>query len=351
MELFDLDIKPGTKKVMNVKLAEFSSRNPINFTTFVVRGKQDGPTLTISAASHGNELAGVECIRRFVSKIDPGRLKGRILACPILNPVAYAFNKNFDPQEQIDMNRSFPGDPEGSLTEKLAHYFFTNMVSISDMVIDFHTAAYPDVLLPHLRVRIDERSDEYKRLVDSFGADMVWFGKPHQGMLQVQAARAGIPAIAVELGAASSIKEDFIKVGIEGIENVLSVHGMLPDVAEIPDRQLHIYHDQFWQRSKIGGLFVAESDVGDYVRRGQLLGWVNDPTGFDSEEVRAEVDGLVVGRRIHPLVRSGSRLFVIFPYDARTTEEGHQQIVKVGQLPHSIHRPNRILDLLKEELS
>ena len=187
LEATDINIEPGTKKVIHANLAEFSTGNPIKFTTFIVRGKQDGPTLTISAASHGNELAGVECIRRFISKVNANQLKGTVIGYPVLNPVAYAFDSRYDPQDQVDMNRSFPGDPKGSLTEMLAHYFFSNLVSISDMVIDFHTAAYPDILLPHVRVRVEKRSDEYKRLIDSFGADMVWFGKPHQGMLQIQA--------------------------------------------------------------------------------------------------------------------------------------------------------------------
>jgi len=344
-ESLDIDIEPGTKQVKQVNLAEYCSRNPISFTTYVVRGKEDGPVLTISAASHGNELAGVECIRRFIKSVDAKSLRGTIIGCPILNPVAYAFNSRNDPHEQIDMNRSFPGDLDGSLTELLAYYFFTNMVSKSDMVIDFHTAAYPDMMLPHVRVRTEKRSQEYKRLVDSFGADMVWFGKPHPGMLQVQADKIGIPAIGVELGAASLIKDDYIEVGTEGIENVLIVHDMLPGVAEIPDLhlQLHLAHDQIWQRSSTGGLFVAEVQPGDYVHRGQLLGWINDLLDFESQEIRAEVDGLVVGRRMHPLVRSGSRLFVIFPYDVKTGSEEHQQIVKVKQLPHSIHRSNRIL--------
>jgi predicted deacylase len=343
--MFEL-IKPGSKIIKKFKVAENADRSPLEIPIIIIKGNVDGPVLLLNAATHGNELIGVEVIRRVMEKYTPKDLKGTIVGVPIVNVPAYNVSQRSDPLDQKDMNREFPGDPDGSITQQLAHFFYSNIAKEADYIIDFHSAEYPDVMLPHIRVRTDENSDESQLLACAFSTEIIWEGKGDPGMLQVCAASDGKAIITVEIGAASGLEEEGIEAGVGGVENVMTMLGMIKGTAKILDYQIYIKSSEKWQRSPHGGIFRPFVKLGDIIEKKQILGEIADPFNLKTEKIRAESSGLIAGIKTSPVVRTGTRLFFLLP-----PKEGQSEIElkKVPKLPNSKKVKNRILEAIEKQ--
>ena len=189
------ELKPvaGTKVSDRITIAESASRQDICLYYFGLWGARKGPTLLLNAAVHGNEVVGVEVVRTIVDEIDPNKLSGNLIVVPIVNPMAFTSGQRWDPYDNIDMNRVFPGDPDGTMTERVAHSFFTIFARQADYIIDLHSAEFPDELIPHIRIRVDRPTRAYLDLVASTGINAVWKGPSIKGMLQTQAFQSKIP--------------------------------------------------------------------------------------------------------------------------------------------------------------
>ncbi len=345
--MFEL-IKPGSKIIKKFKVAENADRSPLSIPIIIIKGNVDGPVLLLNAATHGNELIGVEVIRRVLAKFTPKDVKGTIVGVPIVNVPAYNVGQRSDPLDQKDMNREFPGDPDGSITQQLAHFFYSNIAMEADYIIDFHSAEYPDVMLPHVRVRTQENSDESKLLVQAFSTEIIWEGKGEPGMLQVCAAREGKAIITVEIGAASGLEEEGIEAGVRGVTNVMTILGMTKGTAEVLDYQIYVKSSEKWQRSPHGGIFRPFVKLGEIIERGQELGEIADPFNLKVEKIRAEASGLIAGIKISPVVRTGTRLFFLLPPKEPGRGVNEINLKKIPKLPNSKKVKNRILKSIKK---
>lgn len=342
-------IKPGSKVIKKFKIAENADRSPLKLPLIIIKGKEDGPVLLLNAAVHGNELIGVEIIRRLMKKLGPKDIKGTLIGVPIVNIPAYNIGHRMDPLDKKDMNREFPGDPAGSITQQLAHFFYTEIVELADYIIDFHSAEYPDVMLPHIRVRSTDSTGRSKLLSRAYSTEIIWEGEEINGMLQVCAIRAGKAAITVEIGAAGALVEEDIEAGMKGIKNVMMVLGMLEGTADVLNYQIHIKSDEQWKRSPHGGIFRPFVKLGDIVKKGQVLGEIADPFNLKVDQIKAESSGLVAGVKISPVVRTGTRLFFLLP--PREVKKWIEEItlVKVPELPNSRHVENQLLQKVRRQ--
>ncbi|MFQ5800918.1 MAG: succinylglutamate desuccinylase/aspartoacylase family protein [Candidatus Hydrothermarchaeales archaeon] len=345
-----INVKIGTKAVRNIKVAEYSDRTPVLMPLFVLRGAEDGPILLLDAAVHGNELNGVEIVRKVVAKVDPEKLKGTLLGMPIVNMAAYNAGLRWDPLDQKDMNRIFPGDRNGSLTEQVAYTFFNKIAKNADYIIDFHSAEYPEIFLPHARIRKRDRSGRSLEMINAFGTDIVWEQKGSEGMFQVNAIKKGIPTITIEIGAGANVDREGIQLGIRGVYNVMKVRGMIEGKAKIPEYQILIKKKRSWLRSPIGGIFETKIKLGKIVREGMQLGKIIDPLSYGEMELTSPVNGIVAGLRTHPVVRTGTRLFFLLEYKKVGGKFGidPKHLIEVPQLPNSVYRKNRLLERIAE---
>jgi predicted deacylase len=342
-------IKPGSKVIKKFKIAENADRSSLKLPMIIIKGKEEGPVLLLNAAVHGNELIGVEIIRRFMEKLGPKDIKGTLIGVPIVNIPAYNSGQRMDPLDQKDMNREFPGHPHGSIIQRLAHFFYTEIVMLADYIIDFHSAEYPDIMLPHIRVRTKDPTGKSQLLCQAYSPEIVWEGEEVKGMLQVCAVKAGKAAITVEIGAASVLEEKEVEAGIKGIKNVMTVLGMLGGTADILDYQIYIKSNEQWRRSPHGGIFRPFVELGGIVKKGQVLGEIADPFNLKVEQIKAESSGLVAGIKISPVVRTGTRLFFILP--PKEVENGLEEmnLIRVPELPNSRYSENRILQKVKRQ--
>ena len=343
----DLNYQPGKRVSGRITIAESANRQEICLHYFGLWGKHKGPTLLLNAAVHGNEVVGVEVVRKIVDEIDPEVLTGNLLAVPIVNPMAFNSGLRWDPYDNIDMNRVFPGDPEGTMTERIAHRFFLTFARRADYILDIHSAEFPDELIPHIRVRVERPTKRFLEQVASTGINAVWKGPSIKGMLQTEAFKIGIPCVTIEIGAAGMITRTDVTVGTTAARNVMTVLGMIKGTAQVPDRQILLASNEAWVRSPIGGIFKPAVTLGHFVREGSTIGDIIDPTSFDSRDIPSPLSGIVTGVSHQPIVRSGTRLAMVVDFDKANLRK---HLIRTPKLPHAEYRQNEYLGTLMRDI-
>jgi len=338
----------GKKVSGHLKIAESVNCQEVRLNYFGIWGVAEGPTLLLNAAIHGNEVVGVEVLREIVDRIDPKELSGNLLVVPIVNPLAFNFGLRCYPYDNIDMNRIFPGNPDGTITERIAHTFFDVFVRGADYIIDLHSAEFPDELIPHIRVRVDNPSREYLSLAASTGINSVWKGPEVRGMLQTESNRIGVPCTTIEIGSAGRITRDNVDLGTMAVKNVMRILGMLEGTAKIPSRQIALALNSTWLRSPIEGIFKPAINLGGFVKAGDSIGNIVDPTSFEDHNLTSHLSGIVAGITRQPIVQPGTRLAIVVDFDR---DDLTKHLVELPDLPNSQPKENEYLNTLINELN
>ena len=282
----------------------------------VVRGRKDGPRLFVCAAIHGDEINGIEIIRRLLKYSGLKRLAGTLVAVPIVNIYGVIHRSRYLPDRR-DLNRSFPGSESGSLAARLAHLFMQQIVSQCTHGIDLHTGAVHRANLPQIRANLNHQETE--RLARVFGAPVLLNSSMRDGSLRQSADEAGIPMLLYEAGEALRFDELYIRAGFEGIKSVMRALEMLP-LSKRGQKKLvkpFVAHSSAWTRAPESGMLRTLVALGAHVQRNDLLGMISDPFGETEFEVRAHINGVIIGRTHLPLVNEGDALFHIARFGAK----------------------------------
>jgi uncharacterized protein len=303
-------IAPGERVRMELPVVNLYTSAPVSLPLVVHRGKEGGPTLFVSAALHGDEIIGVEIIRRLLRMPALGELKGTLLAIPIVNTLAFLHQSRYLPDRR-DLNRSFPGSKSGSLAARLAHLFLKEIVDRSDYGIDLHTGAIHRPNMP--QIRGDLSNPETLRLCRAFGIPLLLNSEPTEGTLREYTTKKGVPVVLYESAEALRFDEVCIRIGVQGVLNVLYEVGMLdrPKGTRKPTDEPVIAKSSTWARSPSSGVLRSQVALGDVVGEGQRLGIVGDPLSENEEPVESPATGVVIGRINLPLVHEGDALFHI----------------------------------------
>jgi hypothetical protein len=271
----------------------------------VVHGRRSGPVLFVSAAVHGDEINGVEIIRRLLKVRALDNLKGTLLAVPIANPFGFIQRSRYLPDRR-DLNRSFPGTPKGSLAGRLAHLFMTEVASRCDFGVDLHTGSNFRSNLPQIRASLDD--PKTIELASAFGAPIVVPSELRGGSLREAVAALGKPVLVYEAGEALYFNESAIRTGLRGILKLLRHTGMLPANPRARHRAPIITDRTSWVRATMSGTFSRQAQLGSLIKKGNLLGVLSDPLGDEREEVRAPFTGVIIGQLTLPLAHEGDAL-------------------------------------------
>jgi predicted deacylase len=273
-----------------------------------------GPTVGITAAIHGDELAPVEALRRLVAALDPAELRGRLLIAPVVNPLAFQWQTRHTPQDMQNLNRVFPGDRDGWLTEQLAAAFVSEFVSRIDVLLDLHAGgALPTVDYAYI--------DNDEALSRALGTRVLYRGPGYGGTLSAVAVERGIPCVVTELGGGLLRDEAYIARTFEGLLNALRHLRVLPGEPLTRADQLIVDRLDVI-RPHHGGLLVPAVGVeqlGDVVPRGTLLGTVYSPYTFEMlEAIHAPFDRtlLILARGAVTRVEAGDYAYMVAPLDA-----------------------------------
>ncbi|HEY9735943.1 MAG TPA: succinylglutamate desuccinylase/aspartoacylase family protein [Trichocoleus sp.] len=298
-------ILPGKRLRVDVPIARLPTGTLLSLPVTVINGRRPGPKLWLSAAIHGDELNGVEIIRRAIRPLKPSSLRGTVIAVPVVNIFGLLEQSRYLPDRR-DLNRSFPGSMRGSLAARLAALFMREVVSQCTYGIDLHTAAIHRINLPQVRANLDD--PETYAFAKAFGAPIMLHASVRDGSLRQAAAKRHIPTLLYEAGEALRFNESAIQMGVEGINRVLHHLGMvtMPELPE-PVMQLESHHTR-WVRASRGGIWHREVQLGEPVKKRQRLGFVSDTFGDRLATIHSPLDGIVIGHSQNPLVHQGDAL-------------------------------------------
>ncbi|MEE4162887.1 MAG: succinylglutamate desuccinylase/aspartoacylase family protein [Woeseiaceae bacterium] len=298
-------IEPGTAARLSWSATELFEGVPVSTPVLVVNGENPGPVLCLTAAIHGDELNGIEMVRRVMHDMVPGRLSGAIIGVPIVNVQGFRRGSRYLPDRR-DLNRYFPGNPRGSAASRIAHSFFTQVVMQCDALIDLHTGSQERANLP--QIRADLRDPDVVTLTQGLGGMVILHSTPARGTLRAAATAAGIPTVTLEAGGPSELEVNVVKQGVLGIETLISTLSMQRRRSLWGDPE-PVYYRSTWVRADSGGILFADVSLGSSVRKGDLLGTITDPVSNARAEVRSPYTGRVLGMARNQVVMPGNATF------------------------------------------
>ncbi|MCH9809496.1 MAG: succinylglutamate desuccinylase/aspartoacylase family protein [Alphaproteobacteria bacterium] len=303
------NIEPGSRRTVDLPVSVMSDHTPVTLSVHVVHGRRSGPTMFVSAAVHGDEVIGVEIVRRLLRTPGLDKLQGTLLAVPIVNAFGFMNHSRYLPDRR-DLNRSFPGSAQGSLAARLANIFLQEIVVRSSVGIDLHSAAIHRTNLP--QIRVSPGKPETMELATAFGAPFILTSGLREGSLRQAAAKNKIDILLYEAGEGLRFDENAVRTGVSGILRVMHHLGMIssrkvskPKAPPIQSRT------SYWQRAPAGGLLRTYKTIGEEVSKGTVLGIVADPFGDSETEIAADYGGLIIGRTNLPIINEGDGLFHI----------------------------------------
>lgn len=322
-------VQPGTRHSIDVEVGRLYTHSPTTMPVQVICGRKAGAVLFVCAAIHGDELNGVEIIRRLLGIKVLNRLRGTLIAVPVVNLHGFIDKSRYLPDRR-DLNRCFPGSETGSLASRIANLFMNEIVSQATHGIDLHTGAIHRGNLPQIRANLD---DEHTReLALAFGTPVILNAAIRPGTIRA-AATGKVPVLVYEAGEALRLDELAIRGGVNGIVRVMRKLEMLPpsrSKAKPPDPV--IARSSSWVRAPQSGIFRSFARYGQRVVRNEtLLGVVSDPYGEHEEEIKAPYSGIVIGQLHLPLVNEGDAIYHIARFHrsdiaAERVEDFHESL-------------------------
>lgn len=308
-----IEVKPGTRQVIDLPIADLYTTTSLHMPVQVVCGRSAGPTVFISAAIHGDELNGVEIIRRLLSLKALRSLRGTLLAVPVVNVHGFLGQSRYLPDRR-DLNRSFPGSTRGSIAARLAHTFMNEVVVKAELGIDLHTGALDRSNLPQIRTDIENA--RALELAEIFGAPVVMGAALRDGSLRACAADKDIPVLVYEAGEALRFDEISIKAGLRGITRILRHLKMLPGKSRKVRHGPVLASSSRWVRAPGSGIVTNKAALGQRVSEEEQLALVTDPMGERGQPVLSPAKGIIIGRSNLPLAHEGDALFHIAEFDS-----------------------------------
>ncbi len=303
-------IEPGNNEVVKIPVGRLPSGNQIRIEAHVFRALAPGPVLLVMAGVHGDEINGVEIVRRC---LEAGwfetLVSGSVVAIPLVN--IYGFiNFSREVPDGKDVNRAFPGSMKGSLASRVARSLTKKVLPQIDMTVDFHTGG--GSLYNYPQVRYSKGHEPSLTLARQFSAPVLLAKPPIRKSFRKVALDLGKPTLVFEGGESLRYDAQAIEKGMAGLRRLLEAQGMLsPAAGAIPARPAREFVRSGWVRAPRAGLFLWHKDSGKAVRKGEVLGVINDPHGNGQEVVPAPKDGFMIGHNNAAVVNQGDALFHI----------------------------------------
>ncbi|MFT4059846.1 MAG: M14 family metallopeptidase [Legionella sp.] len=309
----DEKIKPGQRKMVFLPMPKLYDWTPMNLPIHVINGVEEGPALCITAAIHGDEINGVEIIRRFLLKKGLKHIRGSIIAIPIVNVYGFLYQERYL-MDRRDLNRSFPGGPKGSLASILAGLISTQILSQSTHVIDLHTGSNHRFNLPQIRANLDMPGLE--ELAHAFNVPVILHSTFRDGSMREYANEQGIPILVYEAGEALRFDELAIRTGINGILSVMVALGMIaPSKFRLKKCVPTISRNSYWLRAPISGILRHIKKAGTRVSKGQVIAIIANPTSSEEYKLKSPLSGIIIGENMLPLVHVGQALYHIASFE------------------------------------
>jgi uncharacterized protein len=267
----------------------------------VINGARPGPNLCLTAAVHGDELNGIEIVRRVMYDIQPQRLGGRLIGIPIVNLDGFRRGSRYL-SDRRDLNRHFPGHPRGSLASRMAYSLFEEVLDQCDYLVDIHTGSLGRDNLP--QVRADMRRDDLAEFTRGFGHIVVLHSPGARGMLRPEALARGILTVTLEVGESQRLQPRPVAAGVRAVNRLLQHLGMYARLFQLGSPE-PVYYESLWIRAPTGGILLNEVQLGAQLTQGQQLGTVVDPITNARTPISTDVAGRLIGMAVSQVVMPG----------------------------------------------
>lgn len=332
----------GKTKAIQLKFSETYHGNSVSVPVHVIRSRKPGPTICFTGGIHGDELAGIGIIRTLLFDKHLKLLKGNVICVPTVNVYGLEMNSRYLPDRR-DLNRSFPGSEMGSITGRLAHVIYSEVVSKCQYAVDFHSAAVRRTNYPN--VRADMSNPKVKELAEAFGCEVIVNGKGPTGSLRRTCVSDGIPNIILEAGEVWKTEPGVVEVGVRGSLNILKHLGMIEGEKEPPLFQLTVKKTS-WIRADRGGFLHFHAQPGDLVSKGEVLATNTSVFGSERKLIHAKDTGIVLGMSTMPAIKPGEPVYHI----AKLTERKFREINRLIGKSDNEHLYTRIMDDLSTNI-
>ncbi len=313
IKLIGQSVTPGEKRKLSFIPAVTFEGSYLNTPVFVAHGAAPGETLCVTAGIHGDEINGVEIARRVFADTDPAGLAGTLIVLPAINVEGFRAGSRYLPDRR-DLNRYFPGNPDGSVASIIANAVFSNIILRCGALVDLHTGSFKRSNLPQIRVDLSQK--KAVELARHFGVGIIVGGTGPPKSLRRETMNAGIPAIIYDAGQALSFQPEMIVPGVKGVKNVMEYLKMIQGAhREVPESQ--IFERSPWLRVPSGqsGFFFPERGLDSKIFPGDRLGYVVDPLTDERHDIIAPYSGHIIGMAIPQVVLSGYALFHLGLHD------------------------------------
>lgn len=318
IEIAGVTVKPGTRQSIDIPLPSYYTHSSACMPIHVVHGRNPGPCLLVCAAIHGDEINGVEIVRRILLNKSIDRIKGTLIAIPIVNVFGFVSKSRYLPDRR-DLNRSFPGSETGSMAARLANVLMSEIIPHCSHVVDLHTGALNRENLPQIRAKIID-DPETEAMARAFGVPVILNAELLDGTFRMAARAHEIPVILYEAGEALRFDEVAIRAGVKGVLGVMSHLGMRRKSRAHNRTSCLIANTSQWVRAHQSGILRTLVANGTQVDIGDILAYINDPLGENSEPMLSPVDGIVIGKTNLPLIFEGEAAFHIAKYEESADE-------------------------------
>lgn len=306
--IFGETVLPGENKTIQLEIARLHTTTKLTIPIIVRRSKIEGPVVLFSGGIHGDEFNGIEIVRQLISKKINKPKRGTIICIPIIN--IYGFiNKSRDFPDGRDLNRVFPGSKNGSLASQFAFHIITDIMPLVNYAIDFHAGGASRFNVP--QIRITPNNPELKTLADAFNAPFSLFSKNIVGSFRNSSEKLNVKMLLFEGGKSLEINDEVAQEGINGVKRLLKHLDMLDPKHNAPTRKTTtIYIEKSgWLRAKCSGLLNDNNLVGQFVKKGTVLGMITDPFGKFERKIKAPNDGYVINANHSPIVYQGDAIY------------------------------------------
>ncbi|MEM9141631.1 MAG: succinylglutamate desuccinylase/aspartoacylase family protein [Bacteroidota bacterium] len=301
-------VVPGEDRLLRIPIDRLPTGTLIDIPVYVFNAQNPGPTLLIQAGLHGDEINGIEIVRRSIHEKRFSLQAGAVIAVPTLNVFGF-IHFSRDVPDGKDINRSFPGSKRGSLARRIAYHHVTEIMHQMDFAIDLHTGGAQRHNYP--QIRYTDKDEKSMQLATIFNPPIAFASGLIKGSFRSMAYRMRKPVVVYEAGESMRFDNFAIAQGMRGIQNVLQHFQMIPQSSKNPvaGRPTLFLEGRKWLRAPTAGIFIPRIIPGGEVKKGQPLGLVTDINGSHTKKIKAPFEGHVICVNHQAVVNQGDALF------------------------------------------
>ena len=302
--LKNIRIEPGSQKEISLRIARLPTHTTIELPVYVFRGLKPGPVLLLTAGMHGDETNGIEIVRRLIQSKSIYPDAGCVIAIPIVNIYGFIQHARYLPDGK-DLNRSFPGNKQGSLARRVAWAVMNDIMPLVDYGVDFHTGGANVSNYPQIRCEL--KYEKNRTLADLFKAPITLNSTMIEKSFRKAAHKNGKHILVYEGGESMRFDEFAIQQAINGTLRLMNGLEMISSSPPQDIRTIQISTSK-WIRAKYSGLLHSQIKPGDFIKTNQQIGIITDPFGESSYKVKSSESGYVIGLNFTPVLNAGDAI-------------------------------------------